>query len=123
MNQRDMVAALEIDLQLLIKAVVDNRINAIAKSDRRDSAAIAIAKHLLDLLLSGEVHILTPLCPEFCQPDVARGRQDGEPIALLVPDHDPLHQTVAWEMTGLGRAQGRLSRLVLDEIVTDLAIR
>ena len=76
------------------------------------STAIAIAKHLLDLLLGGEFHVLTQFRPEFCQPDLARGRQDGEPIALLVPDHDPLHQAVTRNVTSLGALQRRLSRLV-----------
>src|SRR5205823_5298524 len=80
----------DVDLWLLVNAAIDNCIKAIAGSDWRDSTAIAIAKHLLD----GEFYVLTQFRPEFCQPDLARGRQDGEPIALLVPDHDPLHQAV-----------------------------
>jgi hypothetical protein len=54
-----MVTTLEIQLRLLVDAGVDDDVQPVARTHRRDGSALTVAKDLGDLELTGQVDVLT----------------------------------------------------------------
>jgi hypothetical protein len=61
MDQRLVVAALQIDLWLPPDAVVDDKIETVAIADRGYGAMSAIPEQLIDLIFAGEIDGVTEL--------------------------------------------------------------
>src|SRR6266542_2991952 len=64
-DQRRVIAALEINFRRLIDAVVDHDIEPVALAESRHCAAIAIREQALDLILTGQIDILADLSSEI----------------------------------------------------------
>ena len=123
MNERRVVAALEIDVGLAVDAVVDDDVEPIALADRRDSAARAVAKQALDLALGGEVDVLAELLAQVGETDVVRGGNDGQHVSAVPPQDDALGQALAGDLADLGSPHRRQGRLVRDHLVGDVLIK
>ena len=86
MHQSRVIAALEKHLGLLLDAVVDDQVEAIALADGGDGAAHAVLEQIFDLAFAGEIDVVAKLPSELGEADV---------VCLLPPDellalHDAL---------------------------------
>ena len=75
MNQGPVIAALEIDLGLLVNAVVDQRVQAVAFADGGDGAAHAVLEQFFDLEFRRQPDIIAELPSELREPNAVRRRQ------------------------------------------------
>ncbi len=88
MNQRRVVASLQVDFWLLLDAVVDNSVEPIALADGGNGAAGAVFEQLFNLVFSSKIDIKAKPHREIGQADVTRRRQDCEDKTALVAKYD-----------------------------------
>ncbi len=121
-NQARVIAALDIDLGLLLNAVVDDHVELVAFADGRNRPNRAVREQPLDFGFVSQTHIVPDLLTQIRQADVVRGGQNRQHVAAVTAQHDCLGETVAGDMTGLGGARGRHRRVVRDHFVSDVLI-
>ena len=102
MDQCRVIAALHIDLRLVLDAIIDDNIQCVAIANRRDGAISAVSEQLSDLVFAGQVNIITELHSQFGQADVVRRRKDREYVTAVVAQNDAFGQTVAGDLADLG---------------------
>src|SRR5262245_64550178 len=110
-NQRHVIAALQVDVWPLLHAVVDDDVQTVTLADRRDRAERAVRKQRADLLFIRQVDVVADLVPQIGEADVVRGRQDGEQVAAVVAQYDGLGEALARDVAGLGGTRRRHRRV------------
>src|SRR5262245_2064317 len=121
-NQRHVVAALQVDVWPLLHAVVDDDVQTVTLADRRDRAERAVRKQRADLLFIRQVDVVADLVPQIGEADVVRGRQDGEQVAAVVAQYDGLGEALARDVAGLGGTRRGHRRFVRDHLIGDVAV-
>src|SRR5207247_1672751 len=89
-DQRCVIAALEIDVRRSLDAVVDHDLESIAFAEIRNRAALAIREHTLDLVFA---------CPIDIPADLRSGTREAELPGLSAPE-----APTAIRMPGLRRS-------------------
>ncbi len=122
MDQRRVIAALDIHVRLLADAVVDDDFEIVALAHGRHRAEHTVREQAPDLVLAGEIDAVADLAFEILQAEMARGRQDREQVATVAPQHDGLGEALARDVTRLGGARRRHRRVVRDHLIGDGAV-
>jgi hypothetical protein len=65
MNQRLMIATLQVNLRLVLDTVVHHRIKPITLTGWRNRAGPTVIEQFFDFVLGGELNIQAKLCPEI----------------------------------------------------------
>src|SRR5215204_3641294 len=119
-HKRLMISSFEVEIRLLLDALVNDHVEPIARAHGRDRATRAVVEHRRNFALVGQGHGLTDLLFQVREPDPASGWNDSQPIGSGIAEQDTLGQAITGDVACLSRVQGRLSRWVWDEIVGDL---
>jgi len=90
MDQARVVASLKIYLGLANQAIVDDHVQSIRSTKRRDRSQFTIEEERFDLLLIGDIHVAPKLLAKFAEIDVAGGGQYCMHEPVSPPQHDGL---------------------------------
>src|SRR5262245_5767189 len=121
-NERRVIAAFEINVGLLLDAVVDDDVEIVAFADGGNRTELAVRKQPLDLAFVGQSDVIADLLPQIRQADVVRRWQHRPPVAAVAEQLDGLGKAIAGDVAGLGGARGRHRGVVRDHLVGDVLV-
>src|SRR5262249_14310057 len=121
-NERRVIAAFEIDVGLLLDAVVDDDVEIVAFADGGNRAELAVRKQPLDLAFVGQSDVIARLLPPIRQAAVVRRRQARQPVSAGAAQDDSLGEAITGDVAGLGGARGRHRGVVREHLVGDVLV-
>lgn len=119
MYQRRVVAALEIDVTGIAEAFVEDHRHVVGRSDRWDSANVAVGEERANLIFRGEAEAPVHDNLQRAELDPVRAGNDGQDVAHLVMHDDGFRQPAARNMGGLRRLAGCRCAMMRDGIIGD----